>query len=210
MRWATEAIILLLATTIAASTIAGEYTFQSGNWRVYRFIDPMTDNTNCVLVQSNGQTNASASRYSLYIHYMGRGGIQSYRLRIDDAAPGRYIRAKTAEIQTSTLILKDDTFRRLLRATRLRVETYTALRDIIIDDIDLTGLSASHDRMIIDCYGAQGVPLPVPRPEEIGGSNEHPLMESFREFGDSDHPSTEMDPPVDIQQYFRHSMPQRQ
>jgi hypothetical protein len=103
----------------------------------------MTDKKTCTALYQAAWTIQGTSD-SMYVNLGGRGGVKAYILRIDDAAADSLRLASKMEQQISAVDL-DHSFDRVYNAKRVRLQISTVLRDVVIEDIDMTGFKESVD-----------------------------------------------------------------
>lgn len=123
--------------------------FRSGNWSVDEKLDPMTDKKTCTAIYRD-DWKVQASPKDFYINLRGRGGVKSYTVRIDDEPALPMTSASDTESRISAVILRSH-LDKLMLAKRLRVQVYTVLRDIVNEDVDLSGLKESVEFMRTNC-----------------------------------------------------------
>jgi hypothetical protein len=130
------------ASAIAQGLSKAPVIATEANWKVLQTKDAMTDKVSCAAIYKDNY-RIQLSPGALYISYKGRGGVSSYRLRIDEA-PATAIRlASKAEEDLSTIILRDD-LPKIKAAKRLRVSVFTVLKEVISEDLDLNGIAAAY------------------------------------------------------------------
>jgi len=103
----------------------------------------MTDKKTCTALYQAAWTIQGTSD-SMYVSLGGRGGVKAYNLRIDDEAADPLRLASKMEQQISAVDL-DHSFNRVYNAKRVRLQISTILRDVVIEDIDMTGFKESVD-----------------------------------------------------------------
>jgi hypothetical protein len=128
--------------------------------------------------------NLALTRRGLIFFYRHRGGIAGYRYRLDEAPATNLRIPSRLDRLTDTLTFQGRNLDAILRAKRLRVSAITLAGGENFDDIDLNGLTRARADMLNGCNVRSGMPLPEPRPDAVGGSNEHPITEIFREIYD--------------------------
>lgn len=124
--------------------------FSSHAWAVDETVDGMTDKKSCTALY-NGAWTVQASINKFFISMRGRGGVKGYRLRFDDDQALEMRLATEAERKLSAVILSGGDFDRVYNGKRLRVSVFTVLSDVIVEDVDLTGLRDSLDYMQANC-----------------------------------------------------------
>jgi hypothetical protein len=129
-------------------TCAGMATAQSsgdmktvardGEWEIRQSKDSFSDKTSCVLMPSK-RPHIQITNNSLYISYRGRGGIQTYKVRVDDDPPSKTELPSSIEKGIQALGFEAAAFEEILKSKRFRVEVFTVLNNIVTDDIDIAG-----------------------------------------------------------------------
>jgi hypothetical protein len=103
----------------------------------------MTDKIGCVAFyrdRKDIQLNVDA----FYISLRGRGGIEGYQIRFDEAPASALRLASRIEKEISSVILPDYEVRQLIRAKRFRISGSTVLRTLFEEDLDLSGIGVAH------------------------------------------------------------------
>lgn len=127
-------------------------TFQSGDWRVLRTQDPMTDRATCTGIY-RGDFGIQLAPERLYVSVSG--SVSSVRLRFDDE-PARQVRLATPiERRIRAIAIEGPDFFTLVNATRLRYRVTTLLDDVKDGDIDLTGMRSALDHIRAGCQPAR-------------------------------------------------------
>jgi hypothetical protein len=117
--------------------------FKGTNWTVMRSKDSMTDKVSCTAYYRQ-RADIQLSKGAFYISLRGRGGIEAYQFRFDEAPAIPLRLASRIEKDISSIILPDHEVRQLLAAKRLRVSGITVLRTPIEVDVDLSGITMAH------------------------------------------------------------------
>ena len=133
-----------------------------GVWSVYKSVDNMTDEPKCALSYSKDSNVFYKSTDELVISFYRRGGIGSYRYRVDKRRPSDLV--LSTEGQRNFIVLQnyDSEF---MDASTLRVEGLTFLDSIFSMDIDLKGLREARATMATAC----GLPpMPVVGNTDVG------------------------------------------
>jgi hypothetical protein len=146
------AALTLSAHTFAESLADAQEVFVSGNWRVLRSIDAMTDQPSCTGIYKNDY-GIQLSESTMYIRTKTR--YSSYQLRFDDLPANEVRLAHGVDARDRSLPLVKDEFSALIAASRLRVEVLTILGDLEYYDLDIRGVS-----QVLDSIKA-GCPLPA-------------------------------------------------
>lgn len=147
-------VVTMLLALPPLDTFAGNLKdapviFKSGNWSVRQSTDLMNDKKTCVALYKDGfyiqVTEANFSVSETYpVSLYGRGGIQGYTYRVDDAPPTKMKVATDIEKKVSAAYLTGSEFRQLLSSRRFRIQVLTMLPSLVEEDIDLRGLSEIH------------------------------------------------------------------
>ncbi len=122
----------------------------SGNWELRVGNDTFSGDKSCIIVQKNDY-NIQINVGSLYVSYNGRGGIDGYKFRIDEAPPSEMQLPSKLESQTGAIEFSGTLFNRIISAHRLRVQAVTLIRGLVGDDIDLSGVSSLYQTMQSIC-----------------------------------------------------------
>lgn len=133
---------LLAATVAVVPTVAAAEDFQNvgqpiGPWQVVRTVDAMTDARRCMAIY-NGHYDVQLTAESLAINYRGRGGVSSYRYRLDDAPAAELELATRIEREISAIVIRGNRYQAMLGAHRVRVQALTVLDSSVLDDIDMS------------------------------------------------------------------------
>ena len=121
------------------------------DWQLNIGKDGFNDKKTCV-ISPLGKPHVQLNIGSFYITYRGRGGVSSYKYRIDDQPPSQTILATDIEKRIGTVHLYGSGFiDRLMRASRFRTSTFTVLSNFIEEDFDLAGLSNLYMKMRNEC-----------------------------------------------------------
>ncbi len=142
----TAAVVLTLcAATTVATAAERKQVYQAGDWQVMQSQDPMTDELSCTAIYK-GEWKIQATRASFFVSLKGRGGLKAYTVRIDAAPADKLKIATDLEKRIGAAILTDE-FPRIYDASRIKIQTMTALDTVILDDVSLKGFKASIDFM---------------------------------------------------------------
>ena len=103
----------------------------------------MTDKVGCTgLYQKRFDFQLTAD--SFYVSLRGRGSVQGYLYRLDDA-PATRLRAATRDEKTlGAWSITGSGLRDLLAAKRLRTQTITLRNSSVDEDISLEGIAEAH------------------------------------------------------------------
>jgi hypothetical protein len=126
----------------AAAAGLGKVVTKLGDWTIYREQDAMTDAVSCVATYK-ATLQIQLTVDSLAVSLRGRGGVSSYRYRLDNNPPGELHLANDIEKETSAIVIDGDNFTGIIAAQRIRIEFLTILDTIVDEDIDLHGSRAA-------------------------------------------------------------------
>lgn len=105
----------------------------------------MTDKKSCVALFKDRfdiQITEKNFTYSL----RGKGGVKMITLRFDENQPINRL-ANDLEKRLSLVYIKDEEFRQLLLAKRLRIQIFTVLDTIVNEDLDLSGFTEIYPKI---------------------------------------------------------------
>jgi hypothetical protein len=137
----------LLVFAAAAMVMCGTASAQGlgaplqtiGGWTVHRSTDPMTDEPSCVATFGE-RGRVQLTHDSFAVSYRGRGGLSSYRIRLDDDPPWDLRLATRIDRDISAFVLEGRDFERIISARRIRIQTLTILNSVVDDDVDLSAV----------------------------------------------------------------------
>jgi len=142
----TSARVVLLGLILAVATShfaraegLGQKISVVGDWTVYQDKDSMTDAVSCVATYK-GRAQVQATTTSLAFSFRGRGGVSSYKYRIDEAPPSDLVLATDIQKQLDSIIFESDTFASIMAAKRFRLQVLTILSSVADEDISLASL----------------------------------------------------------------------
>lgn len=134
------AVVIGLATIefVVAQELKPTTLKPIGPWSIYRSVDAMTDKVSCTAVHADG-FNVQYGQGVLIIAMRGRGGIASYRYRVDDGAatPANIVSIRDS-VASNYLAFGPGKIPLPADAKRLRIEIFTVTRDVKNFDIDLS------------------------------------------------------------------------
>lgn len=140
-------VLLLFVSAFVASSSAqsakDEVIANDGNWRVQRAKDAMTDEVLCIAFFKKDDRFQLGAK-SFFISYRGLGGVDTYRIRFDDEEPTERRVATPVEQRVSAVRFTQPEVKRLVKAKRLRVTTFTLLGRVRDEDIELSGIASAH------------------------------------------------------------------
>ena len=149
MKTITALLACLLAVSSQAATLNNApVAMTSGNWKVYRAVDPMTDAIKCTGVYK-GNYGIQLSKEALFIQV--RGGIETVAIRFGDNPPQATRLPTAMEKKIGLVILKNSDYDQVVGGERLRVQVYTTLRDVQENDLDLTGIKEAWESIASEC-----------------------------------------------------------
>ena len=168
MRFSKFSLTAIIFAIMTNSAIAGDLSnaqtiSKTGDWRVTRVIDNMTDKASCTGLYKNN-FDIQLSENKLYIDMRGKGSVDGFTFRIDDDQP---ITQLPTKIEQNIGVVRiggetnDDkiAFSRLLKGNRLRVRVLTLLGSAEDYDISLNGFSESYAVITgSDCGSTQQQP----------------------------------------------------
>lgn len=161
------ALVLALVGSNSVAQGLGQRVRTLGQWTVYRSVNSMTDQVTCVATANDGSVQVTVDTFS--IGYRGRGGVSSYRYRLDDGPATELHLASGIERDIGAFIIRGDEFQNILKANRIRVEALTILRGLANDDIDLTGLHSIYPTLSTNtCAPAEPAPSEASSRSAVG------------------------------------------
>lgn len=129
-----------LATTSAFADGLGTKAGTTGDWTIYLDKDAMTDAITCVGIYK-GRPEVQITTTSLAFSLRGRGGVSSYRYRLDDNPPSDLQIATDIQKETDGVVFEGDVFNQINQAHRFRIQFLTILGSQVTEDIDLKTLA---------------------------------------------------------------------
>lgn len=140
--------LMLCGPATAASLKDAKTVFTSGNWKVLRNTDSMTDAISCTgIYKSDYAVQLTKDR----LHLSVPDGVRGITLRFGDE-PARSTRLPDRmEERLSIVTLAADEFSDLLRTNRLRVRVLTLLSGLEDFDLDVRGIQAAVDNIQSGC-----------------------------------------------------------
>lgn len=130
-------IVFAHQTSFAIGFENAAVAFKSGNWKVLRTINSMTDEVNCTGIYKENY-NIQLSKDALYVT-VGIG-IKGVTLRFNDKPALPYRLADEKEKFARTIIISGGEFSELIESDRLRLEALTLMPSIVSEDLDLKGI----------------------------------------------------------------------
>ena len=142
------AFAIMTNSAIAGDLSKAQIISKTGDWRVTKVIDSMTDKASCTGLYKNN-FDIQLSENKLYIDMRSKGSVDGFSFRIDDDQP---ITQLPTEIEKNIGIVRiggetnEDkaAFSRLLQGNRLRVRVLTLLGSDENYDISLNGFNESY------------------------------------------------------------------
>jgi hypothetical protein len=158
--WIAAGLLLSLSTAVVAGSLAGApVVFKSGNWKVLRVTDNMTDQKSCVGIYKDDY-GIQLSPGTLYIRV--QGGPQGYRFRFDEDQPEGLRLATDIQRKIDTVEVSGTDYNRLIKSHRLRYSVSTILGHEVEGDLDLTGIEAAAENVANNCPGDEQAPPSKP------------------------------------------------
>ena len=151
------ASILLSAFSAQADLKTATTAFSSGNWKVLRDKDAMTDKTDCTGIYKS-DFGIQLTEDTLFIRVTG--GIESVTLRFGEDQPKPLRLATKMEKDIRSVILTGTEFDQLQNASRLRYQFSTLVSGLKTGEIDLTGFTPALENIKEGCPVQQSAPSP--------------------------------------------------
>lgn len=130
-------LTMLVAVPAIAETGFGNEIAKAGRWVVYADVDPMSDKAQCTaLFDDRADVQMTPNMFAISLR--GRGGVEGYRLRLDDDPPSDIILPSEGEKAIGAMVIEGDALVDLMQAQRVRVQVLTVLGSLIDEDIDLS------------------------------------------------------------------------
>jgi len=121
-----------------------------GGWELRVIKDGFSDKVNCVISPAT-KPWVQISVGHLYISYQGRGGVEGYTIRTDDSPAGQMQLPTPIDKSIGMVHFKDAAFYNVMAANRLRVQTFTVLRELKDEDLDLVPAKRLYQKMGPEC-----------------------------------------------------------
>ncbi|ALK08263.1 hypothetical protein [Blastochloris viridis] len=119
-------------------------------WVLERRQDRLTGTEVCV-ISPPAKPYVRVGRDDLVVDFSARGGVARYRYRIDDAEPSRERSPRGADRPRQQVHIDGKAFHRILAGSQLVLEVTTRSGGVVVEEFDLAGLSAQHDRLLREC-----------------------------------------------------------
>lgn len=150
------AIVAQLASHDAVADLKdATVAFRSGNWKVLRDKNTMTDKTDCTGIYKEDY-GVQLVKDQLFVRVAG--GIESVTLRFGDE-PARPLRLPTEmEKKVRVIIVSGADFERLRDVSRLLYQSSTLVSGIKSGEIDLIGFGPALDNIRAGCPDQSSVP----------------------------------------------------
>lgn len=132
-------LFILFSTADAAGL--GRVVTKIGDWSIYLTQDAMTDAPSCVATYKD-RTDIQLSDESFAISFRGRGGVSSFKYRLDDQPPSGVVLPTKVEKEIGAVYLGGQAFSQLAAAKRIRVQVLTVLSSLVDEDIDLSSFQS--------------------------------------------------------------------
>lgn len=144
-----------LSTSASADLKTATVAFTSGNWKVLRDKDTMTDKIDCTGIYRD-EYGVQLTAETLYVKVSG--GLESVTVRFGDEQ-ARPLRLPTeTEKKIRAIMLTGTDLDQLQAVTRLRYQASTLVSGIKTGDLDLTGFTQALESIKAGC------PLQTPAP----------------------------------------------
>lgn len=153
-------LIVFNPLAAAAGLKDAKPVFHTGNWKVLRSADAMTDATTCTGIYKVNY-GIQLAKDGLYISV--RGGLQSITLRFGDAPANPMRIPQKLEKDVGAVIIDGGDFYELTKANRLRLEVLTLVSGVHNEDLDITGIQEAVENIKSGCP----VPEVVPQPQSV-------------------------------------------
>lgn len=146
-------LMAAFAITVASSSASADLksatvALTSGNWKVLRDKNTMTDKTDCTGIYRDDY-GIQLTAESLYIRVPG--GLETVTLRFGEE-PARPLRLPTEmEKKVRVIILTGTDLEQLQAVSRLRYQASTLVSGIKTGDLDLTGFSSALENIRAGC-----------------------------------------------------------
>ncbi|MET4804591.1 hypothetical protein [Bradyrhizobium sp. LB11.1] len=121
-----------------------------GGWELRVIKDGFSSKTSCV-ISPTGKPWIQMSPGQLYISYHGRGGVEGFTVRMDEYPPEEMQLPTPIDKSIGMVHFKGSEFSRLMTANRLRVQTFTVLRELKNEDMNLAGAKRLYKKMPPEC-----------------------------------------------------------
>lgn len=142
-------ILFFIATAPANADLKNSaIAMKSGNWKVLRSLDAMTDKVQCTGIYKENYS-IQLAQDELYVSVSG--GIQGVTLRFDEQSPLSMRLATKMEKEIRSVIISGTEFTQLTQSKRLRLQVSTLVSGLHNDDLDLTGLNEALQSISTNC-----------------------------------------------------------
>jgi hypothetical protein len=164
MNNALSRVLLFMVVLVSAASMcpAGNVAFsaehtvlgQSGNWKIMGTVDEFTDVRTCVIIFEDDwsvlvDVDPGGPIFSWNLER--RGGVASYKYRIDDNLASQLILASAIEKKTSTIIIIGTVFNELLNSKKFRIQVTTDFKNVLTLTLDTSGLKSAYEGMLKQC-----------------------------------------------------------
>lgn len=119
-------------------------------WELKTSKDNFSDKTTCV-VSPIGRPWVQLNVNNLYISYAGKGGVAGYTLRFDDQPPRQMQLPTPIDQQIGAVHLSPADFAEAMNSDRVRVQTFTVLRELKDEDLKMAGAKRLYQKMGPEC-----------------------------------------------------------
>lgn len=174
---AMTALAFGLSVSASAETGFGSQIGTTGRWTAYVSKDVMTDAATCVALYDD-RANVQLTARSIAIGFRGRGGINSYRVRLGDAPPQSLFPASGTEKLLGAIVFEGKRRDAMIVAGRLRLEALTILSTVVTEDISL---AEAPEVFAIFSKNGCAVPITFSSPQSDQPTNNPAMDDSDRE-----------------------------
>lgn len=140
--------IVFAPLAAAAGLKDAKPVFNSGNWKVLRSTDVMTDATTCTGIYKE---NYSIQLVENRLFVSVRGGLQSITLRFGDAPANPLRLPEKMEKDVGMVIISGTDFYELTKTNRLRLQVLTLVSGIFNEDLDISGIQEAVENIKSGC-----------------------------------------------------------
>jgi hypothetical protein len=133
-------VALAMAITVTAGATLGDLKIvaKEKTWELRHGKDAFSDKPSCVIIVAT-KPYIQITSTSFSVNYRGRGGVSSYKVRVDDEPEGTTSLPHDFEKELGTLFWQGEAFQAVMKAKRIRIQVLSVLNNIITDDIDMKG-----------------------------------------------------------------------
>jgi hypothetical protein len=151
---ATVAAPLTLAPKLPAAKRLPSTGIKSGNidngWVFTRRKDNFSDKQTCMISRVD-KPYVEVTKGHLNISYSGRGGVRSFKYRLDDGPASATEIPHEIDQRIGVVHVYGPTFAEVLRSNRFRLQTLTLVNGISEEDFNTSGMIRLYASMISQC-----------------------------------------------------------